>query len=467
MKRSPNRLSVIRHVLISFRGVAGVASILSVLLACQLSANERPNVLFIAVDDLNSWVTHLGGHPQARTPNIDRLAARGISFERAYCAVPACEPSRAALMSGQRPWTTGCYTNGDKWMQIIPEGQNLPMRFKEAGYHTVGAGKIFHADEFFESEWTEIMDDSELDDHGGVPKDQGYHLPLEMSIKDEDISDWHTVNWCIEQMNTPRDQPMFVAAGLHKPHLPFAPPKKYYDAFPLEDIQLPPFLETDLDDIPARGIRMAGAGNDYRKFQENGRWKAAIQSYLATIAYTDMNIGRLLDGLDKSPIADNTIIVLWGDHGWSLGEKKHFRKFALWEEPTRTPLIWVAPGVTQAGARSSTPVDLMSIYPTLMELTGLPIPDFVEGESLVPLLEDQRQYWGVPAITTHNRSNHAVRTERWRYIHYEDGGEELYDHSVDPNEWTNLASDLKYALLKKRLAAWFPNEEVPAWPGRN
>ena len=172
-----------------------------------------------------------------------------------------------------------------------------------------------------------------------------------MSIRDEDLEDWHTVNWCIEQMNVKTDKPKFIAAGLHKPHLPFAPPKKYYDAFPLEDIQLPPFLETDLDDIPARGIRMAGPQNDYARFQENGRWKAAIRSYLATCAYTDMNIGRLLDGLDKSPIADNTIIVLWGDHGWSLGEKKHFRKFALWEEPTRMPYIWVAPGITQAGTR--------------------------------------------------------------------------------------------------------------------
>lgn len=441
--------------------------LLQVFAATLMGVSERPNVLFIAVDDLNSWVTHLGGHPQAKTPNIDRLAARGITFERAYCAVPSCEPSRAALMSGQRPWTTGCYRNEDEWLQIIPEGQNLSMRFKEAGYHTVGAGKIFHSDEYFPSEWTEYMDDTGLEDHGGVPKDQGYHLPLEMNIKDEDISDWHTVNWCIEQMNTERDEPMFVAAGLHKPHLPFAPPMKYYDAFPLEAIQLPPFLETDLDDIPARGIRMAGAENDYRKFQENGRWKAAIRSYLATIAYTDMNIGRLLDGLDKSPIADNTIIVLWGDHGWSLGEKKHFRKFALWEEPTRTPLIWVAPGVTQAGSHSTTPVDLMSIYPTLMELTGLPVPEFVEGESIVPLLNDSRQYWGVPAITTHNRNNHAVRTDRWRYIHYEDGGEELYDHRIDPNEWTNLADEPKYAKLKQRLAAWLPNEEVPAWPGRN
>jgi arylsulfatase A-like enzyme len=431
------------------------------------AAKDKPNVLFIAVDDLNTWVTHLGGYPLAKTPNIDRLAARGLSFENAYCAVPACEPSRAALMSGQRPWNTGCYSNGDEWMEIIPAGQNLSMRFKEAGYHTVGAGKIFHSNQFFASEWTEYMDDSKLDDHGGVPKDQGYHEPLLMDIKDEDISDWHIVNWCVDQMNSGRDEPLFIACGLHKPHLPFAPPKKYYDAFPLEDIVLPPFLETDLDDIPARGVRMAGPQADYAKFQENGRWKAAIQSYLATCAYTDMNIGRLLDGLEKSPIADNTIIVFWGDHGWSLGEKKHFRKFALWEEPTHMPYVWVVPGMTKPGTRSTRPVDLMSIYPTLMELAGLPIPKFVEGVSITKLLKDPQADWMTPAVTTHGRGNHAVRSERWRYISYEDGGEELYDHSIDPNEWTNLANDPSLTQVKESLRAWLPKKEVPVWPGRN
>ena len=211
---------------------------------------------------------------------------------------------------------------------------------------------------------------------------------------------------------------------------------------------------------------MAGPQNDYRLFQENGRWKAAIRSYLATCAYTDMNIGRLLDGLDKSPIADNTIIVLWGDHGWSLGEKKHFRKFALWEEPTRMPYIWVVPGVTKPGTRSTRPVDLLSVYPTLLELCGLKRPGFVEGDSIVPLLENPLAKWYVPALTTWGRGNHAVRTERWRYISYEDGGEELYDHTADPNEWTNLAMNANYAPIINRLRGWLPQEEVPEWPGR-
>ena len=431
-----------------------------------LATADRPNVLFIAIDDLNVWVTHLGGHPQSMTPNIDRLAARGITFENAYCAVPACEPSRAALMSGQRPWSTGAYRNGDEWMQIFPQGQGLSMRFKDAGYHTVGAGKIYHSDERFESEWTEYMDSSAYSNTGNVPKNQGYHEPLVMDIADEDISDWHIVDWCMEQMNTKSEKQMFIAAGLHKPHLPFAVPKKYYEAFPLENIQLPPFLESDLDDVPPAGVKMAGPGGDYKKFQESGRWKAAIQSYLATCAYTDMNVGRLLDALDRSPIADNTIVVLWGDHGWSLGEKKHFRKFALWEEPTRMPFIWVVPGLTKSGSRSSAPVDLMSVYPTLCELAELEIPDNVEGVSIVPLLEEPRQYWGIPAITTHDRGNHGVRSDRWRYIRYANGEEELYDHNNDPHEWTNLAQDPTLDHVKNRLSAWLPNNEVPVWPGR-
>ena len=432
----------------------------------QLSASDKLNVLFIAIDDLNIWVTHLGGHPQAITPNIDRLAARGITFENAFCAVPACEPSRAALMSGQRPWSTGAYLNGDQWMEIFEPGQGLSARFKEAGYHTVGAGKIYHSDERFESEWTDYMDSSAYSNTGNVPKNQGYHEPLLMDIKDEDISDWHVVDWCIEQMNTKSDKPKFIAAGLHKPHLPFAVPRKYYDAFPLENIQLPPFLENDLDDVPPTGVKMAGQDDDYKKFQESGRWKAAVQSYLATCAYTDMNVGRLIDALDKSPIADNTIVVLWGDHGWSLGEKKHFRKFALWEEPTQMPYVWVVPGMTKAGTRSSAPVDLMSVYPTLCELAALKIPENVEGVSLTPLFENPYRHWAIPAITTHGRGNHAVRSDRWRYIRYANGDEELYDHSKDPHEWTNLSSDSKLNPVKTRLSAWLPNEEVPVWSRR-
>jgi len=238
-------------------------------------------------------------------------------------------------------------------------------------------------------------------------------------------------------------------------------PRKYYDLFPLATIQLPPYKPDDLADVPAGGLKMAKAEGDHARFLRDGNWKNAIRSYLATVAYTDMNIGRLLDALEKSPDRDNTIIVFWGDHGWSFGEKNHWRKFALWEEPTRAPFIVVAPGLTKAGGVSTRPVDFMCIYPTLCELAGLPVPKHVEGLSIVPLLRDPQAAWDKPAITTHGFKNHAVRTERWRYIRYADGGEELYDEKNDPYEWTNLAERPEFAATKAELARWLPTHDVP------
>jgi arylsulfatase A-like enzyme len=420
---------------------------------------KKPNILFIAVDDLNHWVTHLERNHQACTPNIDRLAKQGTSFTRAYCAAPACEPSRAALLSGRRPWTTGCYKNGDKWKQHLTEGQQLPAIFLNAGYHVAGAGKIFHADTFFLSEWSEYMSAEGLSSHGrGVSKDEGFHEPLMADLGDQDLMDWHTVDWCVQRLQTPPDKPLFLACGLHKPHLPFAVPRKYYEAFPLESIELPPYLENDLDDIPPAGLQMAMQGKDHERIQQSGRWQAAIQSYLATCAYTDMNIGRLLDALESSPIRDETIVILWGDHGWSFGEKHRWRKFALWEEPTRTPLIIALPGQANQGVQCNHAVDLMAVYPTLCELAGLEIPEFTEGKSLVSLIENPKAPWSHAAITSHGRGNHAVRYGNWRYIRYADGSEELYDHAVDPFEWKNLAAEGSLEEVKQELAGWLPAE---------
>lgn len=423
-----------------------------------LRSAEPPNVLFIAVDDLNHWVTHLNRNQQAQTPNIDRLAAKGTTFTRAYCAVPACNPSRAALMSGLRPWTSACYTNGDPWRSFIPEGIGLTAQFKKAGYHVAGAGKIYHNQEHYPSEWTQYMptDGYHLDGGDSVDKMEGFHLPVMHDLGDEDLGDWHIVDWCIEQLAVEREQPLFLACGLYKPHLPFAVPRKYYEMFPLESIELPPYLENDLDDIPEAGVRMAGPAGDHARFLQSGRWKDAIQAYLATCAYTDMNIGRLLDALESSPIADNTIVVLWGDHGWSFGEKRNWRKFALWEEPTRAPFIWVAPGVTTPGGRCDQPVDFMTLYPTLCELARLPVPEHVEGESIAALLRDPDATAEHYAVTTHGYRNHAVRTATHRLIQYADGSEELYDHTRDPYEWENLALRPESSPVLERLRRLLP-----------
>jgi arylsulfatase A-like enzyme len=384
-----------------------------------------------------------------------------VTFSHAYCAVPACEPSRAALLGGVRPWNSGCYHNGDKWKEHLTEGNGLSAQFLKAGYYVGGAGKIYHSEQYFPSEWTEYMDTTGLSATGkGVSKYEGFHEPVNHDLKDEDLSDWHIVNWCIERLNQPHDGPFFIACGLHKPHLPFAVPRKYYERFPRDTIQLPPYREDDLDDIPSAGVKMAKPQGDHARFLASGRWKDAIQSYLATCAYTDMNIGRLLDALDKSPHRDDTIIVLWGDHGWSFGEKHHWRKFALWEEPTRAPLIWVVPGVAKPDTVCARTVDFMAIYPTLCELAGLPVPKHVEGSSMVSLLRDPQAAWDTPAITTHGHQNHTVRSEAWRYIRYADGSEELYDEAKDPYEWTNLAAKPELARTKAELAKWLPTKNV-------
>lgn len=433
------------------------------------ASSEKPNVLFIAVDDLNHWVGFMGRNAQTKTPNLDRLAGRGVAFTQAHCAVPACNPSRAALMSGLRPWNTACYTNGDSWKKHIPEGIGLSAQFLKAGYHVAGAGKIYHSDTYYDSEWSEYMSKAGFSAHGqGVAKDEGFHKPLAHDLKDDDLGDWHTVDWCIERLNQKRDKPLFLACGLHKPHLPFAVPRKYYDLFPLDEIQLPPYRKDDLKDVPPAGVRMARPDGDHAKFVKEGRWKSAIQSYLATVAYLDMNVGRLLDAFDKSPLRDNTIIVLWGDHGWHFGEKDHWRKFALWEEATRAPLIWIAPGVSKAAGVSNRTVDFMSIYPTLCDLTGVAMPKHVEGHSIRLLLEDPASSWNEPAITTHGYKNHAVRSENWRYIQYADGSEELYNHADDPYEWTNLAGDARYKEIIREHAAWLPKTNVkPTRPANN
>jgi arylsulfatase A-like enzyme len=247
--------------------------------------------------------------------------------------------------------------------------------------------------------------------------------------------------------------------------MPFSVPKKWFDMYPLDTIQLPPHRADDLDDVPPSGVRMARPEGDHAQIVQSGRWKEAVQAYLATIAFVDAQVGRLLDAFEKSAFRNNTIVVLWGDHGWSLGEKSHWRKFALWEEPTRTVFVWKAPGVTQAGGVSGRPVDFSTIYPTLCALTGVAAPAHLEGRDLTALLRNPNAAWDISAITTHGFKNHAVRTEGWRYIRYENGDEELYDTTSDPLEYTNLAKMTQHAARKSELAKWLPKSDAPNLPG--
>jgi len=432
---------------------------------------KKPNVLFIAIDDLNHWVGHLGRNPQTKTPNIDRLAKMGVTFTKAYCTAPACNPSRASLMSGLRPSSTGCYLNSQDWHPGIAEDKMLNTQFFRAGYRVYGAGKIYHGGYGHGGEWTDYFARKSvpLKLHPSAKNDGVGGLKFgPLANKDEDMPDYSVVSYCIEKLAEKSDKPFFIACGLVKPHLPFSVPKKWFDMFPLESIQLPPHRADDLDDVPPAGVKMARPEGDHAAILKSGRWNEAVQAYLATIAFCDAQVGRVLDAWEKSPQRDNTIIVLWSDHGWSLGEKSHWRKFALWEEPTRTVFIWKAPGVTRTGEACGRPVDYSSVYPTLCSLAGLSLPSHLEGRDITPLLKNPKASWDVPAITTYGFKNHTVRTEDWRYIRYADGSEELYQDAVDPLEYNNLANHPGYASQKAELAKWIPKlntADLPAGPG--
>lgn len=444
-----------RHLAINLFG--------SVALFVSLDARaaEKPNVLFIAVDDLNHWVGYLGRNAQTITPNIDRLASKGVRFTRSYCAAPVCNPSRAALLSGLRPSTTGVYDNNNDWRRAISPDLPLTTTFRKAGYFVCGAGKIYHGNYPRRGEW-----DDYLQAEGREPRPSGdtgvggiKFSPLD--CRDEDLREWKITQYGIDQLRKVHDRPFFLAVGLHKPHMPWNVPRKYYNMHPLDTIQLPPHRPDDLADVPPAGLQMASPEGDHKAIVDSGRWKEAVQGYLAAISYCDAMIGRLLEAFDKSTYRDNTMIVFWGDHGWHLGEKRHWRKFALWEEATRAPLIWVAPGVTKPGGLCERTIDFMAIYPTLTDLCGIPTPKHVEGRSIRTLLVDPQAPWDRPALTTYRYKNHAVRSEGWRYIRYANGDEELYDEHSDPYEWTNLAGNPKFAARKAELAEWLPAENHP------
>lgn len=432
--------------------------LISSIHAQEKTSKAKPNVLFIAVDDLRDWVGYLHHNAQAITPNIDKLAARGVAFTHSYCAAPVCNPSRAALMSGLRPSTTGVYDNNNDWRKVISEDLPLTTTFRKAGYYVCGSGKIYH--EAFErpSEWDDYLEKEPKDPKPGKDQSDGVggikFAPLD--CKDEDMQDFHIVNYGIEQLSKPHDKPLFLAVGLHKPHMPWNVPQKYFDLHPLDKIELPPYQKDDLSDVPPAGIKMANPKGDHAKMVESGRWKESVQAYLAAATFADAMIGRLIEALDKSAYKDNTIIVFWCDHGWHLGEKDHWRKFALWENTTRSPLLWSVPGLTKPNSVCERTVDFMSIYPTLCELCDIPIPKHVEGPSIKSLLADPKSIWEKPALTTYRYNNHAVRDEEWRYIRYANGDEELYNEKMDPEEWKNLAGDSNYVEKKNMLSKSFP-----------
>lgn len=405
-------------------------------LGCSPATEDstRPNVLFLAVDDLNDWIGALAGHPQSVTPHIDSLAAKGVNFRRAYCQAPMCNPSRASLLTGLRPSTSGAYQNGDIWRDAMPDAVTLPQYFMRNGYSVLGGGKIFHGQQNDAESWQAYFNFPGFLHPPETPVNKipkaGHFDWSGLDVPDEETAGTQLANWAGDFVGQSHEKPFFLACGFYRPHLPWYAPRSYFDKFSEESIELPPFLADDLDDVPKSAIRNL---RDHGNVTSTGQWKRAVAAYLACINYSDANVGRVLSALDKGPNRENTVIVLWTDHGWHLGEKKHWRKFTLWERSCRVPMMFVAPGVTRPRQQCQRTVELLDMYPTLLDLCGLPAKPDLDGASLRPLLENPAAEWDKPAITSNGPDKISVRTERWRYSRYPDG-EELYDHSADPNE---------------------------------
>ncbi|MBA4147803.1 MAG: sulfatase [Verrucomicrobia bacterium] len=457
-------------------------------IARAASETSKPNVLLIIADDLNDWIGPMKGHPQVQTPHLDKLAARGMTFMNAQVSAPVCNPSRASFMSGQRPSTTGIYHNHQFVMPEIPRGVFINDYLRRFGYTSLGAGKIYHYKQYRSEDWDKVdySTDDTLPRHPANrrPGPFGYRMftegkpaePFNEQRDESELVDYKSVSWCIEQLNEPRknDNSFFMVCGIHRPHTPWDVPKKYFDLYPLETLQLPQVLTNDLDDVPAAGLRFANR-NVHAALVKGGIWKDRVRAYLASVSYADAQIGRLLDALEKSKERDNTIVIFISDHDWHLGEKEHWAKSALWRQSTRIPMIWVAPGLTRPGTRCDRAVDVTSLYPTICELTGTPVPKHAEGISIKPLLANPKAKWKQPAIVTYLQNNHAIVTEDWRYIRYADGSEELYNQKTDVNEWINVASKSEFAKVKKNLGKFLPKinaepvaerAEPDATPGR-
>jgi arylsulfatase A-like enzyme len=456
-------------------------SLLLLGLASAVSAADRPNVLFIALDDLNDWIEPLGGHPQAKTPNLTRLAESGVLFNNAHCPAPACNPSRTAIFTGISPHVSGMYSNRQKMREVLPEAEILPKYFSRHGYWSGGSGKMLHYftdadswDEYYPAKETENPFPENMS-FGERPKslprggpwqyvDTDWHA---FDVTDDEFGgDSKVADYVSSKLMEEHDKPFFLACGIYRPHEPWFVPKKYFDMFPLEDIQLPPgYKEDDLEDLPSSG-QQRGPNRYFAHIREQGQWRQGIQAYLASIAYADAMLGRVLDTLDKSPNRDNTIIVMWSDHGWHLGEKQHWQKYTMWRAVTRIPfIVKVPPGVfglpqgTSAGSVCSRPVNLLSLFPTLTELCGLPAKSGNDAPSLVPLLRNPQAKWPHVSVTYDaTPETFGLSAEGWRYIYYANGDEELYNTTADPHEWTNLAENPAYASKLSELRSRAPKK---------
>lgn len=435
------------------------------------SEPKRPNVLFIMLDDMCDWAHYLGGNTQVVTPNLDRLATRGVAFANAYAAVPFSNPSRTALLTGLFPGTTGVYQNTHDMAdsEAVQSATLLPEHFHDNGYTTVWAGKIFHTrpgEERLERMW----DDMRFRDGGYGPWMKHMERPPQgmdwrgyeaWDGPDTDFPDIVNSRHIVGFLQQKHDKPFFAAMGIYRPHAPYTVPARFFDMYDPDGIELPYVPDDDLDDLPPYALAtfyppVCDVRQELAQWRKDGTWKNLVRAYLAGVTFADYVVGSLLDALEASPYADNTIVVLLGDNGFHQGQKQRFSKMSLWREACHVPLIVALPD--GGGAEVQAPVSLLDIYPTLSSLCGLAAPAGLEGNDLAPLVKNPAAAWDKPCLSNYIRGNCTVHYKHWNYIRYADGSEELYDIAADEDEHHNLAGKPEHQALMQSLRRHIPTE---------
>lgn len=441
----------------------------------ERSSGKMPDIVYISIEDI-APLMGCYGHPVVKTPNIDALAKRGVVFNNAYCQVAVCNPSRASVSTGLRPETLGVFGNSVDWRRRIPAGMlTLPEFFRDNGYETVICGKIHHHQRYFNDAtdeaqeredrmWTKALRaKSKAPTKPAIrPKakrpdwlEEDHYIARSLKwgptgLADGQQRDGATARAVAAELRSPRDKPLFMAVGFHSPHYDLRAPDEYFELYPPEKIALPKNPENDLADVP----------HEYSAFNTtDDRWlskaekRQAIAAYYACISYVDACVGIITDALRETGKENETIVCLWGDHGMHLGEHLLFRKYTLFENAARVPLVIAAPGVARAGAVCKRMVELIDTYPTLADLAGLSVPKGLEGTSMRPVLQAPDRSWKKAAFTSQSARNHSLRTERWRYTEWGDPAHaELYDHDADPGEFNNLAEDPGHSAIVAELS---------------
>jgi len=440
----------------------------------RAQGNRKRNVLFIASDDLNTCLSSYS-HPIVKTPNIDRIAKMGTRFDRAYCQFPLCSPSRSSLLTGQAPDTTGIYELQTHFRKNIPDVVTLPQLFQKNGYFAARVGKIFHygvpgqigtsgLDD--PPSWNQVINPNGVDHTKEEPLLKNYTPTRGLgsaicfhasSASDEQHTDGITANEISRLLEQHKSDPFFLAAGFYRPHVPWIAPSKYFDMFPLDKIQIKPFDETEMRIAPEPAYFTVPSNWGMNESQR----KDALRAYYASIAFLDVQVGKVLDTLDRLSLTENTTIVFWSDHGYQLGEHGQWMKQTVFEASARVPLLIGGAGIEKRGVASGRTVELLDLYPTLAELCQLQgTPTNLHGRSVVPLTRKPNASWNKPAVTQVRRLNdsktimgYSLRTERYRYTSWEDGstGEELYDYQRDPRELQNVANETAQEKNKKKL----------------